>query len=159
MAQIAAEALGVELSAVKVTKPDTHQSTNAGASAGSRTTFVSGNAVLEAAKPIRQTLLQVAAEETGLPVELLSLRGSRLYAEDEELSLSVADLAAQAKWKNRRLHADGFYAMEYPEPYAPYGSKGIGEASLTPTSQRHRRRNWYSYSPDPADGREGACCD
>jgi CO/xanthine dehydrogenase Mo-binding subunit len=24
--------------------------------------------------------------------------------------------------------------MEFPEPYAPYGSKGIGEASLTPTA-------------------------
>jgi CO/xanthine dehydrogenase Mo-binding subunit len=70
LAQIAAEALGVELSAVRVTQPDTHRATSAGASAGSRTTFVSGNAVLAAAKPIRQTLLQIAAEETGLPVEL-----------------------------------------------------------------------------------------
>ncbi len=134
LAQIAAEALGVELSAVKVSKPDTHQATNAGASAGSRTTFVSGNAVLAAAKPIRQSLLQVAAEETGLPIELLSLRGGRLYAEDEELSLSVPDLAAQAKWQNRRLHAEGFYAMEYPEPL-PDGGYPYAHGSFTFATQ------------------------
>jgi CO/xanthine dehydrogenase Mo-binding subunit len=116
LAQIAAEGLGVELSAVKVIRPDTHRTTNAGAAAGSRTTFVSGNAVLEAARPIRQTLLKIAAKETSLPLELLSLRNGRVVAEGEELSLSVADLAAQAGWQNRRLHAEGFYAMEYPEP-------------------------------------------
>jgi CO/xanthine dehydrogenase Mo-binding subunit len=134
LAQIAAEALGVELSAVKVTRPDTHQAANAGASAGSRTTFVSGNAILEAARPIRQTLLHVAAGETGLPVELLSLRGGRLYAEDEKLSLSVADLAARAKWQNRRLHAEGFYAMEYPEPL-PGGGYPYAHGSFTFATQ------------------------
>ena len=134
LAQIAAEALGVELSAVKVTQPDTHRATSAGASAGSRTTFVSGNAVLDAAKPIRETLLQIAAEETGLPVELLSLRSGRVYADDEQLSLSVADLAGQAGQQNRRLHAEGFYTMEYPEPL-PEGEYPYAHGTFTFATQ------------------------
>jgi CO/xanthine dehydrogenase Mo-binding subunit len=121
LAQIAAEGLGVALEAVRVAPPDTDRAPNAGAAVGSRTTFVSGNAVLRAAEPIRRALLEVAAEQTGLPPEVLSLRGGRLYAEDERLSLTAADLAAQALLENRCLHAEGFYAMEYPEDFPPDG--------------------------------------
>jgi CO/xanthine dehydrogenase Mo-binding subunit len=126
LAQLAAEALGVSLAAVRVVRPDTEKSFDAGPTAASRQTFVSGNAVLRAAQPIRQALLDTAAEETGLPAGLLALRGGWLYAEGERLSLTVAGLAAKAAERNRRLHADGFYSMEYPDellpgsyPYAP----------------------------------------
>ena len=116
LAQLAAEALGIELQTVRVITPDTDQTPNAGASAASRTTFVSGNAVLRAAAPIREALLQTAADQTGLPPEVLSLHGGFLYAEGEKLSLTVADLASRAAAQNRCLHSEGFYAMEYPEP-------------------------------------------
>ncbi len=126
LAQIAAEALGVSIESVRLVRPDTEKTFDAGASVASRQTFVSGNAVLQAAAPIRQALLDTACEETGLPCELLSLHGGRLYAEGELLPLGVPELAARAWERSRRLHADGFYAMEYPEelppgsyPYAP----------------------------------------
>ncbi len=121
LAQIAAEGLGVALEAVRVLPPDTDQVPNAGAAVASRTTFVSGNAILRAAEPIRRTLLEVAAAQTNLPLQVLSLRKGYLYAEDERLSLTVADLAAQALLENRCLHAEGFYAMEYPEDFPPDG--------------------------------------
>lgn len=121
LAQIAAEALGVTLDAVRVVRPDTQQTFDAGASVASRQTFISGNAVLRAAEPIRRSLLETAAEQVGLPVELLSLRAGRLYAEGEQLAVTAADLAAKASESNRRLHADGFYAMEYPDPLPPDG--------------------------------------
>jgi CO/xanthine dehydrogenase Mo-binding subunit len=121
LAQIAAEGLGVELAAVRVTRPDTEKAPDAGAAAGSRTTYVSGNAVLAAARPIRRTLLEIAAQETGLPLEVLDLRGGWLYAEGERLSVTVAELAQMAVWQNRRLHAEGFYAMEYPEDFPEDG--------------------------------------
>ena len=56
-----------------------------------------------------------------MPQDLLSLRGGRVHAEGEQLSLTIADLAAQASWQNRRLHAEGFYAMAYPEPHPDDG--------------------------------------
>jgi CO/xanthine dehydrogenase Mo-binding subunit len=126
LAQLAAEALGVSLEAIRVVRPDTDKTPDAGASAATRQTFVSGNAVLKAAQPIRAALLETAAEVTGLPKDILTLRSGRLYAESEPLPLTVKDLAGKAWEQNRRLHADGFYAMEYPEellpgdyPYAP----------------------------------------
>jgi CO/xanthine dehydrogenase Mo-binding subunit len=126
LAQIAAEALGVSLDSIHVIKPDTQITFDAGPSVASRQVFVSGNAVLRAAQPIYQALLETASEETGIPSDKLSLRKGRLFAEDEPLPFFVADLADKAWEHNRRLHADGFYAMEYPEeqppnvyPYAP----------------------------------------
>ncbi|OGO39587.1 MAG: hypothetical protein A2W35_19945 [Chloroflexi bacterium RBG_16_57_11] len=117
LAQIAAEALGVELSAIRVIRPDTDQTFDAGPAVGSRQTFISGNAILRAAQPIRRALLETASEETGFPQELLVLRDGRLYAEGELLPVTVAALAAKATERNRSLHADGFYSMEYPEDF------------------------------------------
>jgi len=53
-----------------------------------------------------------------LPLELLALRNGRLYAEGELLPVTIATLAARATERNRSLHADGFYSMEYPENFS-----------------------------------------
>jgi len=119
LAQIAAEAIGVNLDAVKVVTPDTDRTFDAGPSVASRQTFISGNAVLRAAQPIRDALLQTANEITGFPINILQLREGLVLAEGEVLSLTMAELAAKAAQRNRSLHADGFYAMEYPEQLPP----------------------------------------
>jgi len=115
LATMAAENLGVPLEAVRVIGPDTDKTLDAGPSAASRQTFVSGNAVLRAAAIIRRSLLETAAQETGLPIEVLSLKGGRLYAEGELLNYTIPQLAAKATFANRPMHADGYYAMEFPE--------------------------------------------
>jgi CO/xanthine dehydrogenase Mo-binding subunit len=119
LAQMAAEAMGVKFEAVKVIGPDTDSTFDAGPSVASRQTFISGNAVLNAAQPIREVLLQTASELTGLPVGILQLRDGLVLAEGERLSLTIAELVIKATQENRRLHADGFYAMQYPEPLPP----------------------------------------
>lgn len=53
LGMIAAEALGVPLPAVEVVMGDTEQTTDGGSTAASRTTYVCGNAVLQAAEQIR----------------------------------------------------------------------------------------------------------
>jgi CO/xanthine dehydrogenase Mo-binding subunit len=121
LAQLAAEALGVELPAVRLLGPDTATTPDAGAAVGSRQVYVSGNAVLDAARPIRETLLDVAHEQTGLPRELLALRDGVLHAEEEPISLTVAELAALAAAQNRPLHGEGFYAMQYPPEFPADG--------------------------------------
>jgi CO/xanthine dehydrogenase Mo-binding subunit len=119
LAQLTAEALGVELDAVRVIGPDTDKTLDSGASNASRSTIVSGNAAVQAARTVRDTLLQTAAEETNLPQKILSLRGGRLYAESEALSLTISGLASKARFRNRSLNAIGYYAVEYPEPLPP----------------------------------------
>ncbi len=115
LAQIAAEALGVELSAVRLIAADTDQTVSAGSSVATRQIVVSGNAVLRAAQPVRRALLETAAEETGLPLEVLDLRRGQLYAEGERLNLGIPELAWKAYERDRPLHGEGFYAMQYPE--------------------------------------------
>jgi CO/xanthine dehydrogenase Mo-binding subunit len=114
LAQVAAEELGVELDAIRVITPDTDRTPDAGPACASRTTFLSGNAVRRAAAVVRESLLESAAASTGRPIEELTLRDGYLYAEGEQVT-TVAEVAAAAKNANYRLHADGHYAMEYPE--------------------------------------------
>ncbi len=121
LAQISAESLGIELSAVRVVAPDTEITSDAGASVASRQTFISGNAVVNAAAPIREALLETASDETGIPKEILQLRGGQLFADGELLSLRVSDLARKALENNRSLNSDGYYSMEYPEEIPPGG--------------------------------------
>jgi CO/xanthine dehydrogenase Mo-binding subunit len=111
--QLATETLGVKLSDVKLVTPDTEKTVDAGSTSASRQTFVSGNALLKAVEPIRCSLLQTAVEETGLSEDLLSLRNGFLYAEGENLEITVGDLAAKALMKNRKLYSLGHYATVY----------------------------------------------
>jgi CO/xanthine dehydrogenase Mo-binding subunit len=124
LAQFAAERLGVTPSRIKVNQPDTAQAADAGASVGSRVTTFSGNAVLRAAEPIRQVLLNLAAEETGADPALVNLHQGFVYIEGERLNLQVADLAAKAYQKNLPMQGSGFYAMDYPAVQLPDGSEG-----------------------------------
>jgi CO/xanthine dehydrogenase Mo-binding subunit len=114
LAQYAAEVLGVETSSIKVIRPDTQVTPDAGPSVASRTTFVSGHAVIKASEPIRESLLRVASQETGLEKNILSLRGGLLYAENEELLITVSYLAEKAHQQGLQMCADGFYVVEYP---------------------------------------------
>jgi CO/xanthine dehydrogenase Mo-binding subunit len=118
LAVMAAENLGVDLESIRVIGPDTDLTLDSGPSVASRQTFVSGNAVLNAAAVIRKSLLETASEESGLPADILSLRGGGVYVEGERLSLSISDLAAKATFANRPMHADGFYAMEFPQEFS-----------------------------------------
>lgn len=131
LATLAAENLGIDLESVRVIGPDTDKTLDAGPSAASRQTFVSGNAVLKAAAVIRNSLLETASDETSLPIDLLSLRGGQLYAEGELLNFTVPQLAAKATFANRPMHADGFYAMEFPEELSTQSDYvGVGPSAF-----------------------------
>jgi CO/xanthine dehydrogenase Mo-binding subunit len=131
LAVMAAENLGVNLESIRVIGPDTDSTLDSGPSVASRQTFVSGNAVLRAAAVIRQSLLETAAEETGLPTNILSLRSGGLYAEGERLSINIPELAGKATYANRPMHADGFYAMEFPQEFSERGDYfGVGPSAF-----------------------------
>lgn len=124
LAQFTAERLGITPAMVKINKPDTAQAADAGASVGSRVTTFSGNAVMRAVEPIRQVLLNLAAEETGADPSLVTLHQGFVFIEGERLNLKVADLAAKAYQNNLPMQASGFYAMDYPEVKLPDGMTG-----------------------------------
>jgi CO/xanthine dehydrogenase Mo-binding subunit len=118
LSQITADSLGVDLSSIKLVRPDTHITSDAGPSVASRATYMSGNAVISAAKPIRNSLLEVATQITGLDKNILSLHDGHLWAEGEQLPFNVASLAEKALEKGLQMHAEGFYTTRMVADYS-----------------------------------------
>jgi len=114
MAQLAAERLGIDMSSVRVVRADTAKSPDAGGSCASRQAMVSGNAVLEAADTIRDTLLSLAAGKTKIEKDRLDLKAGSLTVDGERHEISVKDLAQRASNWGYPLHAESTYQFEYP---------------------------------------------
>jgi CO/xanthine dehydrogenase Mo-binding subunit len=125
IAQIAAETLGLPLSAIRLVGPDTRLTPDAGKTSASRQTFVSGRAAGAAAHALRAEVLRRANAGQGAT---LRLEGSRLLVCDGatttiDLATLPPDrfghaLSAEETYDppTTRLDADGQGA-----PYAVYG--------------------------------------
>jgi aldehyde oxidoreductase len=108
IAQIAAEALGLPLSAFRLVSPDTALSPDAGKTSASRQTFVSGRAAKAAAESLRSEVLRRA---NAGQAAVLSLDGTRIKIRDGQATGEI-DLAA--------LPADRFgHALSAEESYDP----------------------------------------
>ena len=126
IAQIAAEALGLPLSAFRLIGPDTGLTPDAGKTSASRQTYVSGRAAKAAAEALRAEILRRANAGEGAT---LSLEGAMLVVRDSggatgiDLAALVPDthghaMTAEASYDppTSPLDADGQGA-----PYAVYG--------------------------------------
>ena len=126
IAQIAAEALGLPVSAFRLVGPDTALTPDAGKTSASRQTFVTGRAAKAAAEALRAEILRRAnAGETAT----LSLAGATLFIHDRATSAQI-DLASLLPDRNGHvLTAEATYdpptspldANGQGSPYAVYG--------------------------------------
>ncbi|WP_417520186.1 molybdopterin-dependent oxidoreductase [Minwuia sp.] len=119
IAQIFAEALGVDIDAVELFIGDTSVTPDAGKTSASRQTFVSGNAALRTGRVLRASLLRHAnvAEDAAISIE-----GGRLILTDQGVGHPVDFSALEAD-------ADGFVLMAeetYDPPTAPLDAEGQG---------------------------------
>jgi CO/xanthine dehydrogenase Mo-binding subunit len=78
LAQIAASAYGVDFEKVRITTGDTDTAPVTGLSAGSKTVYTVGVAVMEAAKDARQQTLEIAAKELEASVHDLDIENGRV---------------------------------------------------------------------------------
>ena len=125
--QIASESLGVPLKEIRLIRADTAITTDAGATSASRQTYVSGNAILNAIKDLKQEITKEASR-------LLEVDRQDLFFEDGKIksksnpsvSLSVKEMAKRC---GRVLRGEGSFDPETtrldPEtgqgaPYATY---------------------------------------
>ena len=125
--QIASEAIGVSLKEIRLIRADTAVTTDAGATSASRQTYISGNAILNAVKNLKEE----AIKETS---RILGVDGKDLYFEDGEIkqksnpsvSISIKEVAKKC---GRILRGEGNFDPETtrldPEtgqgvPYATY---------------------------------------
>lgn len=119
-AQIAAEATGVPLRAIRVHAGDTLLDPPGAMTTASRETFITGNAVLAAARQWRTLAWTAASMETGRPAGELELRQGRFVARgDGQPVLELVDLARRLEQRGERLQARVRYVAPATQPYRP----------------------------------------
>lgn len=98
--QIAAEELGIPHDAIQLVTADTFAAPNSGPSSASRVTFVVGNAVLKAARALKETLRTVAEEILG-ERDLVFEDGTVFSLSHPHKSIPFGELARAAHQRGR----------------------------------------------------------
>ena len=124
--QIASEAMGISFKEIRLIRADTAVTTDAGATSASRQTYISGNAILNAIKNLKEE----AIKETS---RILGVDGKDLYFEDGEIkqksnpsvSISIKEVAKKC---GKILRGEGNFDPETTRldpgtgQGAPYGT-------------------------------------
>ncbi|WP_426956634.1 molybdopterin-dependent oxidoreductase [Muricoccus radiodurans] len=119
IAQVAADALGLPVAAVRQVLGDTDRTPDAGKTSASRQTFVSGRAAMEAGLALRRRILALA---NAGPDARLSLQGTTLRVEDGDASRSISLSGLPVAPDGTVLEGVG----TYDPPTSPLDANGQG---------------------------------
>jgi aldehyde oxidoreductase len=129
LAQIAAHTTGVPFGLVRVAQVDVFNSPEGGVTSASRTTYVSGNAVVEASKKLCAAMIEFAAQNLASEPEEVVFEDGRFTGKGA--SISLQELARLASEKDVPLSASHQYDSPPtyslwhhgpPDPNEPTGS-------------------------------------
>ncbi|MGO9568699.1 MAG: xanthine dehydrogenase family protein molybdopterin-binding subunit [Desulfomonilaceae bacterium] len=110
LSQIAAEELGLRPEEIHLVVADTLLTTSAGASSASRQTYISGNAVLEAVKKLKEVLLTEAAMILKIDRGDLVVEAGRVSSRtDPEKAVSFERIARRAQRTGLPLKWQGYF--------------------------------------------------
>jgi len=110
LAQIAAEVLGIEVNKVKVISGDTGVTPEGGATSASRQTYISGNAVKEAALQAQKPLLEKAAVILQVPEGELVCRNYKIYPRfDPDRSVSLQEMIVKCRREGKMTLGHGWF--------------------------------------------------
>ncbi len=113
LAQIAAEVLGIGPAEVSLVIADTKWTTNAGATSASRQTYISGNAVKDAATRLADVLVTEAVDVLKTPKPLLVLEdGFVVDSRHSDQRVPLSKLAKRAHDRGRPLSWQGYFDPE-----------------------------------------------
>ncbi|MCK5425403.1 MAG: xanthine dehydrogenase molybdopterin binding subunit [Emcibacter sp.] len=107
VAQVVAQEFQIDLERVKISSTRTDKVPNTSATAASSGSDLNGMAALNAAKILKNRLIEFAAEQHACKPENISFRDNMVYVGNEEITF--ADLANQAYMNRVSLSANGFY--------------------------------------------------
>jgi CO/xanthine dehydrogenase Mo-binding subunit len=125
LSQIAAETLGLETEKIKLVAADTGVTPNAGATSASRQTYISGNAVKEAAGKLVQALKAEAAEQLdAAPDSLILDSGAVKTSAAPGRHILFSDLAGQISSKGGLLSFEGRFDPQ-TIPLDPETGQGV----------------------------------
>lgn len=118
MAQIAAEALGVEVSDINIMSHDTDLTPYDLGSWGSRCTFMNGNAVHAAAQDARRAIGEAAAEMLEADPEDIIVEGGKVWVKGTEDKHSLSEIVDHAvNSHGQPLSGTGKFIDKLPEGY------------------------------------------
>lgn len=123
LAQIAAEELGVGVEAISVYSSDTDFTPFDVGAYASSTTYVSGNAVLRAAREVVEQVFHVAAEMLNEPSSELELVESSVRSRATGRSVSLAEVGHQAAYvadQHQIAATASFVGSESPPPFGAF---------------------------------------
>lgn len=130
VAQIAAEVLGCDYNKVTVDLSDTSSTPSAGMTAASRQTFMSGNAVLMAAKTVLSSLVDMAGKILDVPPEIIELSEGKAFSkEDPSKSIPLFQVGLACMFGGKPLSAESYYtapATTSINPRTGHGSPSYG---------------------------------
>jgi xanthine dehydrogenase large subunit len=108
VAQVAADAFGLEIDAVKITATDTAKVPNTSATAASSGSDLNGMAVKATCDQLRNRLIQFLKDQYGVKASDVTFEGGQVLVGDDVFSF--ADVAGEAYRNRISLSANGFYA-------------------------------------------------
>lgn len=146
---IAADALGIELDAVRIMPTRTDKVPNTSATAASSGSDLNGAAVRAACETLRERLAEVAATSFGVGLQEIVFEAGKVYPRGQpELSERFAELVERAYLQRVSLAATGYYrtpGIHYdrntgqgePFHYFAYGA-AVSEVELDGFTGQHR---------------------
>ena len=133
--QICAEELGICLDQVRLVQPDTQMVPESGPTVGSRSTTLMGNAIIQAARQVKESVLEAASEMLLVPVGRLDAREGRIHdRENPERTLLFREAAARAMSRGKRLIGQGWWT---PPPATLDPETGQGNPYFVYTYSTH----------------------
>ena len=135
LAQIAAEVLGIQPEEIRLFVADTRCTTNAGATSASRQTYISGNAVKEAAEKLADVLLTEAVNKLKVAKSALVLEDGYVKESANPANrVEISVLARRANQKGIPLKWQGYFDPE-TVPLNPETGQGVPYATYAYASQ------------------------
>jgi CO/xanthine dehydrogenase Mo-binding subunit len=135
LSQIAAEILGLTPGAIRLVTADTKFTTNAGATSASRQTYISGNAVKEAAGKLAEVLKTEAVDKLKVAKSALVFDGGHVAVGGmPDRRVSFAELARRAHSKGIALSWQGYFDPE-TVPLDPQTGQGVPYATYAFAAQ------------------------
>jgi CO/xanthine dehydrogenase Mo-binding subunit len=135
LSQIAAEVLGLDAEDIRLVAADTKHTTSAGATSASRQTYISGNAVKQAAEQLAEILKTEAVNRLHVAKSALVFdRGYLSVSEKPARCVSFAELARRIHSQGLSLSGQGYFDPE-TVPLDPQTGQGVPYATYAFAAQ------------------------
>ncbi len=125
LVQCVAEVLGIDMSRVRIVAGDSAVTPKDNGSYSSRVTYMVGNAAIEAARNLRELLIEAAAKRLEIPVEEVECLGEVYRAGSQDQGLEFNEVVLEALKRSGTITVKGNYST-IPESHG--GRKYRGAA-------------------------------